>query len=46
MSCQFMKMITLEKLHNSLKEDVFHVTVSDDIRAKAKLSIDRMISIF
>jgi quinolinate synthase len=46
MSCQFMKMITLEKLHRSLKEDVFHVTVSDDIREKAKLSIDRMISIF
>lgn len=46
MSCQFMKMITLEKLHRSLKEDVFHVTVSDDIREKAKLSIDRMINIF
>lgn len=46
MSCQFMKMITLEKLHRSLNEDVFHVTVSDDIREKAKLSIDRMISIF
>jgi quinolinate synthase len=46
MSCQFMKMITLEKLHRSLKEDVYHVTVPEDIRVRARKSIDRMISIF
>jgi quinolinate synthase len=45
MSCQFMKMITLEKLYNSLKEDKFHVTVPDAIADKARLSIERMISI-
>jgi len=46
MSCQFMKMITLEKLHRSLVEDVFHVTVPEETASKARLSIERMISIF
>jgi quinolinate synthase len=46
MSCQFMKMITLEKLHRSLAEDVFHVTVEEETAAKALISIQRMISIF
>jgi len=46
MSCQFMKMITLEKLHNALKNDVFHVTVDEETRRRARKSIDRMISIF
>lgn len=46
MTCMFMKMITMEKLYRSLKEDVFHVTVPDEIARKARKSIDRMISIF
>lgn len=46
MSCQFMKMITLEKLYRSLTDDVFQVTVTEDIRERARKSIDRMISIF
>jgi quinolinate synthase len=46
MSCMFMKMITLEKLHRSLKEDVFQVTVPEDIARKARTAIDRMISIY
>ena len=46
MSCQFMKMITLEKLHRSLTEDVFHVTVSEETASKALTAIQRMISIF
>ena len=46
MSCQFMKMITLEKLHRSLTEDVFHVTVEKPTAARALTSIQRMISIF
>ncbi len=45
MSCKYMKMITLENLHNALKNDEFHVTVPEEIAKKAKLSIDRMISI-
>ena len=46
MSCQFMKMITLEKLHRSLAEDVFHVTVPEETASKALIAIERMISIF
>jgi len=46
MSCMFMKMITLEKLHRSLKEDVFVVTVDDTTANQARKSIERMISIF
>lgn len=46
MSCYFMKMITLEKLHRSLTDDVFHVTVPEEISARARKSIDRMISIY
>jgi quinolinate synthase len=46
MSCKYMKMITVEKLHRSLKEDKFHVTVPEEIRVKALTSIERMISIF
>jgi quinolinate synthase len=46
MSCQFMKMITLEKLHRSLTDDVFHVTVPEETAKKALTAIERMISIF
>lgn len=46
MSCVFMKMITLEKLHRCLKEDVFEVTVPKDTALKARQAIERMISIF
>ncbi len=46
MSCKFMKMITLEKLHRSLTDDVFLVTVPEDVANKARTAIERMISIF
>lgn len=46
MSCKFMKMITIENLYNSLKEDQFHVTVDEEIASKARLAIERMITIF
>lgn len=46
MSCRYMKMITLEKLHHALKEDVFHVSVPEETAKKAKTAIDRMVSIF
>ena len=45
MVCRFMKMITLEKLVRSLEEDVFEVTVPEDIAARARLPIQRMIAI-
>ncbi|MFN8656027.1 MAG: quinolinate synthase NadA [Candidatus Obscuribacterales bacterium] len=46
MSCKYMKMITLEKLHRALKDDVYHVTVPEETRVKALKSIERMISIY
>lgn len=46
MTCQFMKMITLEKLLHSLREDVYQVTVDKDLAQKARLPIERMVSIY
>ena len=46
MSCRYMKMITVEKLHHALKEDVFHVTVPEETRVRALTAIQRMISIY
>jgi quinolinate synthase len=43
--CKYMKMITLEKLRDSLREWKFEVEVEPEIAAKAKLAIDRMVSI-
>jgi len=45
MSCQFMKMITLEKMHSALVNDQFQVTVPEETAAKARLSIERMVAI-
>jgi quinolinate synthase len=46
MSCQYMKMITIEKLHNALVNNVHHVTVPEAVADRARTSIERMISIF
>lgn len=46
MSCRYMKMITVENLHNALKEDQFHITVPDEVALKARTAIDRMVSIY
>jgi quinolinate synthase len=43
--CQYMKLITLEKLRDSLLLDQFEVTVPDDVADKARLALDRMIAI-
>lgn len=43
--CEYMKMITMKKVLNSLREEVFEVKVPEDIAIKAKLSIDRMLEI-
>tara|TARA_B100000315_G_C14577831_1_gene588834 strand:- start:780 stop:1739 length:960 start_codon:yes stop_codon:yes gene_type:complete len=43
--CKYMKMITLEKLHQSLKNNIFEIKVSEKIANKARLSIERMIEI-
>jgi quinolinate synthase len=43
--CRYMKMITLPKLRDSLREWKYEVTVPEDISAKARGAIDRMIAI-
>ncbi|HMP71646.1 MAG TPA: quinolinate synthase NadA [Kiritimatiellia bacterium] len=43
--CRFMKMITLDKLLRSLREDVFEVKVPKETADKARLAIQRMIEI-
>ena len=40
-----MKMITLEKVLKSLREEIFEVKVPEHIAVRAKRSIDRMLEI-
>ena len=43
--CQYMKMITLDKVHASLNEDKYEVKVPKNIAQKARLAIERMLAI-
>jgi len=43
--CRYMKMITLPKLRDSLREWKYEVTVPDEIAEKARGAIDRMVAI-
>ena len=43
--CQYMKMITPEKVYNSLMEDKYEVKVPKEIADKARLAIERMLSV-
>lgn len=43
--CNFMKMITLQKVHRSLRDMVYQVTIPEPIAARAKVAIDRMLSV-
>jgi quinolinate synthase len=43
--CRYMKMITLEKTRDALRDWKYEVTVDPDVAAKAKLAIDRMVAI-
>ena len=43
--CKYMKMITLEKLRDSLRDWKFEVEVEPEIAAKARLAIERMVAI-
>lgn len=45
MICEYMKKITLEKVLESLKEEKYVITVPEDIRQKALIPIERMLSI-
>jgi quinolinate synthase len=44
-SCQYMKMITLEKLRDALSEMKYQVRVPEDIAARARIPIDRMVAL-
>jgi quinolinate synthase len=43
--CKYMKMITLPKLRDSLLDIKFEVKVDGDLAAKARVPIERMVSI-
>jgi quinolinate synthase len=44
-SCRYMKMITLTKLRDSLRDGVHEVRVPEDIAERARKPIDRMVAI-
>jgi quinolinate synthase len=44
-SCQYMKMITLPKLRDALREMQFEVRVPEAIAERARVPIDRMVAI-
>ncbi len=44
-SCEFMKMITLPKLRDCLRDMKFEVRVPEEIAAHARIPIDRMVAI-
>lgn len=41
--CKYMKLITLQKIYDSLKEEKFEILVEKELAAKAKKSIDAML---
>jgi quinolinate synthase len=43
--CRFMKMITLEKLRDCLRDNQFEVTVPKETADRARLAIERMVAI-
>jgi quinolinate synthase len=43
--CRFMKMITLEGLHASLRDDVYPVTVPEEVARRARRAVERMVAI-
>ena len=43
--CRFMKMITLPKLRDALREGRFEVKVPAEVAERARLPIERMVAI-
>ena len=43
--CSFMKLITLEKVRDSLRDMVYPITVPADIAARARAAVERMVAI-
>ena len=44
-SCKYMKMITLPKLRDALREMQYEVRVPEEIAVKARVPIDRMVAL-
>jgi quinolinate synthase len=44
-SCQYMKMITLPKVRDALRDNKFEVRVPEDVAVKARVPIDRMVAL-
>jgi quinolinate synthase len=44
-SCVYMKMITLPKLRDALRDMKHEVRVPEDVAAKARVPIDRMVAL-
>jgi len=44
-SCRYMKMITLTKLRDALRDGVHEVRVADEIARRARIPIERMVAI-
>ncbi len=45
MICEYMKMITIDKLLKSLEDEVYEVNVPKDVAEKARRAVERMIQI-
>ncbi len=45
MICEYMKMITIDKLLKSLEEEIYEVRVPQEIAEKARIAVERMLSI-
>jgi quinolinate synthase len=43
--CKYMKMITLTKLRDALRDNKYRVTVDPETADRARLAIERMVSI-
>ncbi len=43
--CKYMKMITLAKLRDSLREMKFEVRVPEELAVRARVPIERMVAI-
>ena len=44
-SCRYMKMITLTKLRDGLRDGVFEVRVPAEVAERARVPIERMVAI-
>jgi quinolinate synthase len=43
--CRYMKMITLPKLRDALRDDLFEVKIEAEIADRARVPIERMVAI-